>query len=309
MSKKTDSKEFLWQPKYWGSWLGVFILWVSAKLPYRWQLQLGKGLGVLAYKIMKSRRRIAAINVSKCFPEYSTEKVDAMVRENFIAFGQGILSSAVAWWASDKRLKKLLHKVNGLEHLEAAFAKGKGVIILTAHFLFDEMGAHLTKLACQQTFSVMHRRQSDKVFEKTLQKGRTRYFNKVIIRDNVRGMIRALKQNHAVVYLPDQNFEREHSIFVPFMGVNTLTLTATARFAKINNCVVVPEFCYQSADGKGYELDIWPALENYPTGDDHEDAIRINQILEKAIRKHPTQYMWIHRRFKIRPDGEADFYQ
>lgn len=309
MSKKTSENEFLWHPKYWGSWFAVFILWSLAQLPYAWQLQIGKGLGLLAYKIMKSRRRIAAINLQKCFPEKSSLQIGDMVRENFIAFGQGLLSSAMAWWASEKRLHQLMRRVNGLEHLEAAFAKGKGVIILTAHFLFDEMGAHLTNLACQGTYNVMHRRQTDKVFEKTLQKGRSKYFKNVIIRDNVRGMIRALKNNEAVVYLPDQNFEREHSIFAPFMGVNTLTLTATARFAKINNCVVVPEFCYQSEDGKGYELDIWPALENYPSGDEYQDTVLINQLLEKAIRKHPTQYMWIHRRFKIRPDGEADFYQ
>lgn len=309
MSKKTAENQCYWQPKYWGSWFAVFLLWLFSQLPYAWQLSLGKGLGLLAYKIMKSRRRIAAINLQKCFPEKAPLEIENMVQKNFIAFGQGLLSGAMAWWASDKRLRKLVRRVNGLEHLEAAFAEGRGVIILTAHFLFDEMGAHLTNLVCQGTYNVMHRRQSDKVFEKTLQKGRRKYFKHVIIRDNVRGMIRALKQNEAVVYLPDQNFEREHSIFVPFMGVNTLTLTATARFAKINNCVVVPEFCYQSDDGKGYELDIWPALENYPSGDEYQDTVLINQLLEKAIRKHPTQYMWIHRRFKIRPEGEADFYQ
>jgi len=306
VSKTNKPSPPLGRLRYWPSWLGVFVLWCCAKLPYTWQYRLGGALGRFAGKVLTSRRKIACINIRKCFPELSADQIEHMTLQSFVWLGRGVFSAALSWWGKPKRLRKLIGNVTGLEQLEAAFARGKGVILLSAHFSADEIGAHLLSLLLQKKLNVMHRQQSSIVFEHVLQQKRLAYMNEVIIRDNIRAMIKCLKQNQGVYYLPDQNFEKEHSIFVPFMGVNTLTLTATARFAKINDCSVVPAFCYQTA--KGFDIEILPALNDYPTGDDRADATRINQIFETAIRKHPEQYMWLHRRFKIRPEGEKSFY-
>ena len=307
-SKHQLNKNKLWLPRYWGEWFGVFLLWALSKLPYCCQVRLGRRLGLLTMRVMKSRRHVTQTNIAACFPELDTEQVQTLTRESYSALGQGILSAGLAWWASKRRMRRLLREVNGLEHMHQAFAQGRGVILLSAHFVADEVGGYFTKLVCEHELAVLHREQSSAVFEAVLQKKRGRYFNDTILRANIRKMIRTLKRNAGIFYLPDQTFEKEHSIFVPFMGVNALTLTATSRLAKMNNCVVLPVFCFQRADNKGFDLEFWPMLDNFPSGDDRADAIRINEIFAKAIRSHPAQYMWQHRRFKVRPDGEKDFY-
>lgn len=307
MSKNTEQTLSLWRAKYWLSWLGIFILWCVAKRSYCWQYKWGGKLGRFAGKLLSSRRKIAYINIRKCFPELSEQQVEQMTTESFAWLGRGVFSAAMAWWAKPEKLRHLIGNVKGTEYLQAAFNKKKGVILLSAHFAADEIGAHLLTMVLQKKLSVMHRSQSNVVFEHMLQKRRLKYMDQVIIRDNIRAMIKCLKQNGGVYYLPDQNFEREHSVFVPFMGVNTLTLTATSRFAKINGCSVVPVFCYQTKTG--FDIEFQPALTDFPSGDDATDATRTNAIFEKAIRRHPAQYMWLHRRFKIRPEGEKSFYE
>lgn len=304
----SKNKKSLWLPMYWGSWIGVFLLWALSKLPYRMMLLAGKGMGLLTMHLLKSRRHITETNIRLCFPDLDATQVSDLARASYISLGQGVLSTGLAWWASDKRLRTLLHDVTGIEYLDEAFAKERGVILLSAHFTSGDIGGYFSNLLCDHSLTVLHRQQSSDVFESVLQKGRKRYFSSTILRANVRKMIRTLKSKAGIFYMPDQTFEREHSIFVPFMGVNALTITATSRIAKMNNCVVLPVFCFQRGDGKGFDMEFWPMLEGFPSGDDRADATRINELLAKAIRLHPEQYMWQHRRFKIRPEGEDGLY-
>ena len=295
-------------PRYWPTWFAIFVLWLLAKLPYRLQFKLGKIIGLLAMSLFASRKRIARINISRCFPDLSTADTEALLRKSFIALGQGILISALAWWGKTKTIEKLIVNIEGKEHLQQAFAQQRGVILLGCHSTADEIGGRIISLLCSQPLNIMHRPQNNTLFEYILQKKRHHYIKKVILATNVRQMLRALKNNEGVFYLPDQNFKSEHSIFVPFLGVNTLTLTATARFARMNNCAVLPCFCSQRADGKGFDVIFQPILKDYPSGNDRDDAIRVNQTFEKMIKAYPEQYFWVHRRFKVRPPGEAPFY-
>ena len=294
--------------RHWPTWLGMALLYILSHLPFSWQYALGARLGLLAMRVLKSRRRIAMINLQLCFPELDVASREQLLIDSFKMLGVGTLISGLAWWGSERRIRKLICKVQGLEYVQQAQARGQGIILLTAHFVTAEMGGRISSLLLPIPLNIMHRRQSSEVAEYVLQQARHRYIKEVILRANVRKMLRCLKNNEAIFYLPDQNFEQEHSIFVPFMGVNTLTLSATARFAKMNNCAVVPGFCFLREDGKGFDVEFFPALENYPSGDEVADTTRINQIFEQAIRKHPAQYMWLHRRFKIRPPGEASVY-
>ncbi len=294
--------------RHWLAWLGMAILYVLSYLPFSWQRALGAKLGLLAMRLLKSRRRITAINLKLCFPELDASAREKLLVHSFRMLGIGTLLSGLAWWGSTKRIRKLITQVRGLEHVEQAQEKGKGIILLSAHFVTAELGGRISSLLLPVPLNIMHRRQSSDVAEYVLQQARHRYIKDVILRANVRQMLRCLKNNEGIFYLPDQNFEQEHSIFVPFMGVNTLTLSATARFAKMNDCAVVPCFCFIRDDGKGIDVEYFPALENYPSGDEVADTTRINQIFEDVIRQHPAQYMWLHRRFKIRPPGEASVY-
>lgn len=298
----------LFSPKYWPTWLGMGILYLISQLPFSWQRALGARLGLLGMRLLKSRRRIAAINLQLCFPDLDACTREKLLIDSFKMLGIGILTSGLAWWGNTARIRNLITQVRGLEHVVQAQQKGKGIILLSAHFVTAELGGRMSSILLSLPLNIMHRQQSNDVVEYVLQRARHRYIKEVILRANVRQMLRCLKNNEAIFYLPDQNFEMEHSIFVPFMGVNALTLSATARFAKMNDCTVVPCFCFLRDDGQGFDVEYFPALENYPSGDVVADTTRINQIFETEIRKHPAQYMWVHRRFKIRPLGEKSVY-
>jgi KDO2-lipid IV(A) lauroyltransferase len=299
----------LFAPRYWGSWIGIGLLKFFSFFPKKAIWSIGRGLGIFSMKILSSRVKIAAKNIALCFPELSPEKQAAMVKESFAMLGLGILTSTLAWWGSQRRINTCINSVRGRQYLEQAKAQGKGVIILSAHFAGLELASRImSSLAGETPINLLYQRPSDKVAAYVLDKARNRYFKNAFTRDNVREMMRGLKHNEMVIYCPDQSAAKEMSIFVPFMGVSTLTLTATSRFAKMSHCVILPACAYFNENGTGMDAEFFPPLENFPSGDERLDAVTTNEIFEKMIRAHPEQYMWLHRRFKVRPDGEPSVY-
>ena len=121
-------------------------------------------------------------------------------------------------------------------------------------------------------------------------------------------MLTYLKNGQIVWYAPDQDLGANRSVFAPFMGVQTATIVAPSRFAKMTGALVVPYFPERLPHGQGYQLNIYPALENFPGDDEVENATRINELIAAHVRKVPDQYLWLHRRFKSRPPGEASVY-
>jgi KDO2-lipid IV(A) lauroyltransferase len=295
----------LLHPRNWPSWLGLGLLWIIIHLPYRAQLKLGAGLGALIYHTSRKRRHICETNIDLCFPEFSPAERHRLVREVFCSMGISLLETPLAWWGSDKRLSKLCH-IEGIEHLQKALAEGHGALLLTAHFTCLELGARM--LSLQHPFAVMYRQHRNLPFEAMMQENIERHFHSAISRHDVRSLIRALKKNQAVWYSPDQDFGPKHSLFAPFMGIQAATLEAPMRLSKMSGARVVPFFPVRREDGSGYQITVLPALENFPSGDDLQDATRINQLFEKQIRKAPGQYLWLHRRFKTRPPGEPGLY-
>ena len=215
----------------------------------------------------------------------------------------------MSWWASDRRLAPLCN-INGLQHLQQALQRarqqGTGVLLLSAHFTCLEIGGRL--LALHQPFAVMYKKHRNEMFEQVMKQARETQFQRAIPQEDIRGMLRALKQHLAVWYAPDQDLGRNRSVFAPFMGVSAATLMAPARLTRMSNALVVPFFPLRKADGSGYQLTLLPALENFPVEDEVANASRINHLIETQIRKAPEQYLWLHRRFKTRPDNEASVY-
>jgi Kdo2-lipid IVA lauroyltransferase/acyltransferase len=296
----------LWSPRYWPVHLGMAMGWLVAQLPFPVQLRLGRGVGALAYYSMRSRRRIARINLGLCFPELDTPARRALLRDHFRALGLGVIETAMSWWTPTARLRGLAH-IEGLEHLQAALGAGRGVILLSAHFTTLEIGGRL--LSLHAPFHVLYRRHKNAAFEAVMQRARTRHFEKAIARDDMRGMLKSLKANIPVWYAPDQNYGAEHSVFVSFFGIPASTVTATTRLARISGARVVPFFQERLPGTAGYRLRLYPALENFPSDNDAADTQRINDLIEAEIRKMPAQYLWAHRRFKTRPPGAAPVYQ
>jgi len=291
--------------RYWPTWMAIAVLWCLSRLPFTWQLAIGRFIGRTFQQFAGRRRAIAAVNLSLCFPELSAGERDRILAEQFISMGIGVLEMAMSWWAPARRLKKLA-RVEGLQHLQDALDRDKGVILLSAHFTTLEIGGRL--LALHTPFHVMYREHKNAAFDRVMKSARIRHFGKAIPRGDLRGMLRSLQHNMPVWYAPDQDYGREQSIFVPFFGIPAASITATSRLARLSGAAVVPFFQTRLPGARGYRLTLYPPLDNFPGASVEEDTQRVNDIIEARIREQPGQYLWAHRRFKNRPEGEAQVY-
>lgn len=292
-------------PRYWPTWLGIGLMRVLVVLPLGWQRALGKGLGRLACRWLRRRRHIAATNLALCFPELDERERKALLRRHFESLGQGVFETAFTWWAPDRRLAGLA-VIEGLPHLQRALAAGRGAILLSAHFTTLEIGCRL--LLQEQPFHPMYRRHENPLFEEIMRASRERLSDKPIRRDDVRSLLRSLRDGHAVWYAPDQAYRGKHAAPVAFFGVPAATNLATSRLARSSGAPVLPFFSLRLPDGR-YRLLIEPPLENFPGERPEEDAARMNRIIEAAVRQAPEQYLWVHRRFKAVRAGEVDPYE
>ncbi|BDZ74287.1 MULTISPECIES: LpxL/LpxP family Kdo(2)-lipid IV(A) lauroyl/palmitoleoyl acyltransferase [Methylophaga] len=297
-------KQFL-HPRYWPSWLGLLLMRLSVYLPAKLQYRLGLLLGQMMQPFMRSRAKVVRRNLELCFPEMSQEERETLVKSILNNTGMMMIETAVSWWASDKQLFPRV-TYDGLEHLEAAKQKGKGVILLTGHFTSMEIGGRLIML--QTPAYVMFRHLKNPLFNAVMMRSRIYHSEGIVMRDDVRAMLRALRKNKVVWYAPDQDFGPRNSIFAKFFGVTAATVPATARMVKMTSAQVVPFVPKRNEDGS-YHIQIFPAWRDYPSGDDVADAQRINDWLESQIRLMPEQYFWLHRRFKTQPDGKGRLYK
>lgn len=296
----------LFLPQHWPSWILVGFLWLFAKLSYRAQLFLGKNFGRLSYYLMKRRRHIAEVNLRLCFPEKNESERKELVKKTFESIGIGIFESALAWWGSDKHLRSLLH-IKGSENLKTAVASGKGILILSYHSTILELAAQF--ICMQHASYIFYRPQKNPVIQWVLERAQKRYAKGIVLRKEMRELVKLLKAGEAVCYLGDQDYGPKHSEFVPFFAVkNAATITMAPRLAHFTGALVLPVCGGRRADGAGYDIEFLPALMDFPTADERADLTCINQFFEKGIREYPDQYLWVHRRFKTRLPGERSFY-
>ncbi|MBV1884055.1 MAG: LpxL/LpxP family Kdo(2)-lipid IV(A) lauroyl/palmitoleoyl acyltransferase [Pseudomonadales bacterium] len=304
MSPSPDPQHY-YAPRYWLTWLGVGIIQLIATLPFPIQIGLGKILGTLIFIFSKNRKHITETNIRLCFPELGKQKQDQLIKDTIDANAIGLMETAAAWRLPAENFRSKI-TVHGLENLEAAKRQGKGVLLVGAHYTTLDMGGVLVSLFSD--VDVMYRPHTNPLFDQFMKKSRERFCHKVIDRTDIRSVIKSLKAGDVLWYAPDQDYGRNHSVFAPFFGVEAASIKATARFAKINQSPVIILKHHRNLQNDGYTLSFSAPLENYPSGNDIEDATIINQQLESAIRECPEQYMWVHRRFKTRPLGEQPLY-
>ncbi len=286
-------------------WVSLGLLRVAALFPYRAQLSMGRILGKILQSLSSSRRRVIDINLQLCFPEKSQLERDKIRTGCYQNIGIALLEMAMCWWWSEQRLKPLV-EIRGREHIDAVLQSGRGVILLTGHFTSLEIGGRLFTLSIP--LQAMYRTQKNLLFDSYLYTRRSSYLENVISRKNMRQLIRGIKKLIPTWYAPDQNFDGEKNVFAPFMGVQTATISAGSRLAQSSGAAMLPFYPERKKDGSGYIIWIGPPLNDFPCGDDVRDATAINATIEKLVRMNPDQYMWIHKRFKTRPDGEPPIY-
>lgn len=252
---------------------------------------------------MKKRRHIAQVNIKLCFPTLSAEEQDTLVRKNMEHTAIAMLETGMAWWWPQWRIKKVLGSISGLEYLEQVQQSGKGVLLLVPHFLHLEMMSRVLGLQCQGVG--FYRPHNNALMEYFTTNGRLRSNEYLVGKKDVKGLLKALKNKKVCYYLPDQDYGRKRCEFVPFYGVpDAASTTGTLLFAASENCETASLSSWRDENGK-YHLKIFPTLEHFPSGDDNADVRRVNLRMEEAINLAPTQYMWLHRRFKTRPNKEA----
>ncbi len=295
----------LLHPRYTLTWLWIGGWWLLAQLPFGWQLAMGRGLGWLMWKFAARRRQIAARNIELCFPELSDIERLRLVRGSLDSTAIALFETGICWFWPRWRLAKLF-QVEGLEHLQNL--DGKGALLLGMHFTTLEIAG----VAINRCHSVdmMYRAHRNPVYDYVQRRGRERHnaLTQVILREDVRGTIRALKRGRTIWYAPDQDYGPKQSIFAPFFGIQAASVTATARFAKMAKVPVIPLTHVRLPGSQGYRITVHPPLTDFPGDDELADISRINAFFEAQIRQQPQQYLWVHRRFKTRPPGEEDLY-
>ncbi|HKM16316.1 MAG TPA: LpxL/LpxP family Kdo(2)-lipid IV(A) lauroyl/palmitoleoyl acyltransferase [Marinospirillum sp.] len=291
-----------WHPRYWGTWLIIGFLTITAYLPWPVKIFFGKGLGYLAMYAAGRRRHITEVNIKLCFPEKTAKEQKKLVKECFLANGIGIFETATALVRGISFLKKRV-TFKGREHLDKILAEGKGAIILGVHFSALDLGGALHGLFF--TGDSIYKPHKNAVFNRFIERGRTQYFEEQIPSSDLKKLVRRVKNGKVCWYSPDQDFGRDVSVFAPFFGVEAASIVMTARIARMAKVQVLPLRIHRNPDNYTYTLEYLPPLENFPSGDDVADATQVNKVIEAMIRINPEQYLWMHRRFKTRPDPKS----
>ena len=287
-------------PRYWPTWLGLGLLRLIQLLPHRQLLAVGRAIGRLVRRLPLHYAQVARCNLALCLPELSASERELVLDAHFEALGMGLCESAMTWWGSDAQIAGL-SRIDGIEHLRQALEQGRGAILLTAHFTTLEIGARV--LNTEVPLTAMHKRPKNALLAHFFERHRGRHALRVFSRDNVRGMVRALRDNACVWYAPDQSYRKKGAAMIHFFGVPAATNVFTSRLATLTGAQVLFVGHERLPGNAGYRVALHPAPADYPSDSADNDAEQFHRFVESEVRRNPAQYWWIHRRFKgLSPD-------
>jgi KDO2-lipid IV(A) lauroyltransferase len=306
-----ESAQHFWALKFWPTWVLLGLLKFISMLPFAWQVALAKTLTPIVMMLAKSRVKVCRINLEKAFPDWTPEHRAVKLRECFYSFVLGAIESNFTYWASRENFLKLPIRIDGFEYVQAALSKGQGVIICGYHLHLIDLASRAVgeKLKAEGGVKTAAVYQANKnpLVDKFLYGWRRRYAADVFRRKELKKMLSWLKNGNVLLYAPDQDFGRAPSVFAPFFNIPTATITAPARMVQHVGSVLVPVIFLREAGQ--YLIRFHKPIDHYPSGDDLKDASALNALFESVIREYPEQYLWQHRRFKTRPEGEESFYE
>lgn len=284
--------------------LGLVVLRLLGYLPLRCLRALGAGLGWLLYQVVGSRRHVLLTNLRVCFPECTDLEHEAMARESFVCFAQAWLDRSWLWHRSAACIQARVQLTGDVSSLLAP----QPTVLFAPHFVGLDVGWTALTLQLPLRFTTIFTPQSNSTVDAWVAKGRLRFGQVRLFRreDGVKSIVSALRENEVLYLLPDMNFGPSESIFVPFYGEPAATVPSLSRFAKLGRARVMPVTTRMTPTG--YEVVVHPAWTDFPTNDVVADTALMNQRLEALINTMPTQYFWVHKRFKTRPPGASDLY-
>ncbi len=294
-------------PRYWPLWLGFALLFsLTQLLPLRAQHALGRLLGKLMRRTMRSRVAVTRRNLQLCFPEMSEAAREALLEQSFASAGIAVFETAIAWWWPTWRLRRIL-QFKGFAQLPQDCDASTGAVFISLHFFTLEIGA---RSFCIDYEGIgFYRPNNNPLVEYFQHNGRRQGKCDLIDKRDIKGAVKALRSGKRVWYAPDQDYGRNNCEFVSFFAVpDCPTINATSTLAKLGRAKVYLFTQTRLPKGQGYRLELSEPLDDFPGPDLHTDTQRISHLIEQEILKQPEQYMWLHRRFKTRPQGAPSYY-
>ena len=287
-----------------GAYLGIGLMRFLAVLPLSWVRALGWLLGSILFLVLKSRRNVAIVNLTLCFPERSSQQIRRLAHGNFIYYMQALLDRGWLWHGSSATTLKRLKITGAVEQLQ----NDEPVVLFVPHFVGLDAGNTAFTQQIPRKLITIYTNQANKTIDAWILKRRARFgnirlFGRVA---GVKEIIAALRSGEMLGILPDMGFGPEESIVVPFYGIPTYTVPSLHRFSRLGKAKVIPVLNRMTDDG--YEVQVLPAWENFPSSSMEADTALMNKELEGYIKTMPAQYFWVHKRFKDRPPGEKSVY-
>ncbi len=295
-------------PRQWASYLftrsGILFMRLLAMLPLSVVRAMGKLLGWALYVAVVPRRRVVRTNLLLCFPERSDDEIRTLTRQTFVYFAQAWLDRSWVWHAPKSWILRRVTLTGAVHEL----AGTEPTVVFVPHFVGMDAAWGGVTLRIPRLSTTIYTDQSNKLIDRWILRGRRRWGNMRLFGrvEGVKPIVAAIRSGQPLYLLPDMDFGPQESVFVPFYGVPTATVPSLSRFARLGRAKVVAVVVKMTPTG--YEVEILPAWENFPTLDVVADTALMNKKLESYINAQPAQYFWVHKRFKTRPEGEPGVY-
>jgi len=247
------------------------------------------------------RRKIADKNLEVCFPELNALDRSKILNKHYLHLGASIFQGLKAWVLSSENFKRLLINLDEFD-LDELKKSSQGNLILIPHTTDLEITGRVA--AIMFNVNAMAKKQKGRLVNNFIFSSREKYFKQILFPNEVLKSMRLLQKGENLLYLPDQDYGYDHSIFVPYFNIPTLTVKFPSIAKKRTGCKIY--FLYLEDIKNRYKIilkKIDMSGENL-----YEDLALLNQEIEISIREQPERYLWIHRRFKHRPKDDLEIY-
>ena len=294
--------------EYWIVWLWVKTIGL---LPRPLARAKGIVLGLIVYLLFGRLRRVGMRNLALAFPAMNRRERRRILRGTYISLGRQLAEVCLFPRYTRENVSEIV-VYEGFENFGRAYARRKGVLFLTAHLGAWELSAFAHSLQGHPLAIVMRSLDNARV-DRLIQSYRTTHGNRTVDKDDfVRGLLAAMRDGETVGILMDTNMTPPQGVFVDFFGIPACTASGLARIALRTDAAVVPAFTVWDAKLRKYILRFDAAVELVRTGDDQADVVantaKFTKVIEDYIRRYPDQWLWVHRRWKTRPEGQPSLY-
>ncbi|ANJ00602.1 lipid A biosynthesis acyltransferase [Polynucleobacter wuianus] len=289
------------------NYAGVVFLKLLSLLPYKLLVSIGYGLGFIAARLSGDRNRVVKTNLQLCFPNLNENEINRLSKKHWRLLGRSLVEKSIIWLGSEKQLSQMIEVKSAVD-----LTNRKPRILVNMHFTGIEGSIILSALAKKMGWprtSGFFQRMKNPFFNRKIIEWRNRFGGNSIDRQgNAKAIIREIKNGDFIIIAPDIDLGLKDSEFVPFFGIETNTITTISRLASITGADVCMMLTTLKDDGSGYVCEISKPLDNFPGNNAKSDTARLNALFEKEIRLRPAEYYWVHKRFKNRPNHEANPY-